>query len=179
MTLRRGGWGSRPRAVYSPWRWGDLALDWLHAGLSADNVAARRPGGPAARLPGADGAQLGIVAAGGGVAVVSGPRVEAEVSVARREDVCVAANLMEHPGVAERTVAAYDASATQPFPARLVAALAAADQTGGDLRGGQSAALRVVDPATPSATREAGVRSAARSICGSTTPANRSASYAG
>ncbi|MCK9926796.1 DUF1028 domain-containing protein [Frankia sp. Mgl5] len=87
---------------------------------------------------------------------MSGPRVEAEVSVARREDVCVAANLMEHPGVAERTVAAYDASATQPFPARLVAALAAADQTGGDLRGGQSAALRVVDPATPSGDTRSG-----------------------
>ncbi len=52
---------------------------------------------------------------------------------------------MEHPDVAERTVAAYDASWAQPFPARLVAALAAADGMGGDLRGRQSAALRVVD----------------------------------
>ncbi|WP_041939278.1 MULTISPECIES: DUF1028 domain-containing protein [Frankia] len=43
-----------------------------------------------------------------------------------------------------------------PFPARLVAALAAADAMGGDLRGRQSAALRVVDPATSSGETRSG-----------------------
>nr|WP_163551670.1 DUF1028 domain-containing protein [Candidatus Frankia alpina] len=129
---------------------GGTGLDALHAGLSADDVAAM-----IGRLPGADAAQLGIVAADGGAAVVSGPRVEAEVSAARRKNVCVAANLMEHPEVARRTIAVYDASSAQPFPARLVAALAA-DEMGGDLRGRQSVTLRVVDPAMSSGETQSG-----------------------
>jgi len=67
--------------------------------------------------------------------------------------VCAAANLMERHGVAEVAVGAYLTSTAASFSGRLLDGLSAADRMGADLRGRQSAALRVaagdddVDPA--------------------------------
>lgn len=56
----------------------------------------------------------------------------------------VAGNLLTGPGVIDAVVEAYTASARRSFAERLIAALAAGDAAGGDLRGRQSAALLIV-----------------------------------
>jgi uncharacterized Ntn-hydrolase superfamily protein len=110
-------------------------------------------GWPAARIhreletsEGAQAAQVAIIDAAGGVAVLSGPRVEPEAGDAQASGVVAVANLMERPGVPEAALAAYLESAESTLGGRLLDALAAADLLGGDIRGRQSAALRVVAP---------------------------------
>jgi uncharacterized Ntn-hydrolase superfamily protein len=55
----------------------------------------------------------------------------------------VAGNILAGPDVLEAMVAAYEAGAELPFPQRLLAAMQAAEQAGGDKRGRQSAALMI------------------------------------
>ncbi len=57
------------------------------------------------------------------------------------EGFSVAGNMLAGPAVIEETAKAYVASATLPFPRRLIAALQAGEAAGGDKRGKQSAAL--------------------------------------
>lgn len=58
------------------------------------------------------------------------------------------ANMMLNEGVPEAMVEAFDTS-PEPFPLRFVSALRAAQTLGGDLRGQQSAALKIVDTTLP------------------------------
>ena len=51
--------------------------------------------------------------------------------------------MLAGPRVIEETAAAYEASAALPFPRRLIAALKAGEDAGGDKRGKQSAALLI------------------------------------
>src|SRR4051794_23882172 len=55
----------------------------------------------------------------------------------------VAGNMLAGPQVIEETARAYEASASLPFPRRLIAALKAGEDAGGDKRGKQSAALLI------------------------------------
>jgi uncharacterized Ntn-hydrolase superfamily protein len=56
----------------------------------------------------------------------------------------VAGNMLTGPQVLEATAAAYAGSAQRPFAERLLAALEAGEAAGGDKRGKQAAALRIV-----------------------------------
>jgi len=56
----------------------------------------------------------------------------------------VAGNMLAGPQVLENTAAAYAANAHLPFAERLLAALEAGQAAGGDKRGQQAAALRIV-----------------------------------
>jgi uncharacterized Ntn-hydrolase superfamily protein len=60
-----------------------------------------------------------------------------------RETFSIAGNMLAGPRVIEETAAAYEASAALPFPRRLIAALKAGEDAGGDKRGKQSAALLI------------------------------------
>ena len=55
----------------------------------------------------------------------------------------VAGNMLAGPEVIEETAHAYEASASLPFPRRLITALAAGEAAGGDRRGKQAAALLI------------------------------------
>lgn len=119
--------------------YGDLGLDALHAGLTAAEVL------DALRSvdPNPERRQVGIVDMHGGIEVYTG---EACVAAAghRKADECAAlGNMVEGPRVWESMVEAYQASAGW-LPRRLLAALHAAEEAGGDSRGRRSAAMFVV-----------------------------------
>lgn len=59
------------------------------------------------------------------------------------EGVSVAGNMLAGPDVVARTLTEWRESAHRPFPERLLAAMRAGEEAGGDKRGRQSAALRV------------------------------------
>ncbi len=62
-----------------------------------------------------------------------------------RHHFSVAGNMLAGPQVIEATAQAYEAQADLPFARRLIAALQAGEQAGGDKRGKQSAALLIHD----------------------------------
>lgn len=103
--------------------------------------------------------QVGVVAAGGTVAARTGAWCIDHAGHARGDGFAVQANMMASPQVWPAMAAAFG-SAGGPFPRRLLAALTAAQQAGGDARGVMSAALLVVaaEPAESWAGRLVDVR---------------------
>ncbi len=87
--------------------------------------------------------QVAMVDAAGGAANFTGSRCIAEAGGRTGKGYAVQANLMANGTVPDAMAAAYEA-ASGPLAERLLAALAAAEQAGGDIRGRQSAALLVV-----------------------------------
>ena len=83
---------------------------------------------------------------GGRVAVHTGARCIRHAGHAVGDQVSAQANIMERDTVPAAMVRAYSAASGAGFAERLLAALAAAEGEGGDLRGRQSAALVVVSP---------------------------------
>jgi uncharacterized Ntn-hydrolase superfamily protein len=122
----------------APPTWGPVLLAALGSGVRASDAIALLGASPVA-----DRAQLAVVDRHGGVAVLSGTALEPAASDAQGRGVCAAANLMERPGVAAVAVGAYVTSKAPSFSGRLLDALSAADRMGADVRGRQSAALRV------------------------------------
>ena len=139
-VLPAGG-GAAAVQARSPAGWQATVSASLARGWSAARIRQELE-----RADGADAAQVAIVDEAGGIAVLSGPRVEAEAGHAQASGIVVVANLMERPGVPEAALAAYLESSASTLSGRLLGALAAADVLGGDIRGRQSAALRVVAP---------------------------------
>ncbi|HST85738.1 MAG TPA: DUF1028 domain-containing protein [Kineosporiaceae bacterium] len=142
------GYGAVAVQAGSPPNWGPVLLAALGSGVGAAEAVALLGASPVA-----EHAQLAVVDRQGGVSVLSGSALKPAASEARRHGVCAAANLMERHGVAEVAVGAYLTSTAASFSGRLLDGLSAADRMGADLRGRQSAALRVaagdddVDPA--------------------------------
>jgi uncharacterized Ntn-hydrolase superfamily protein len=87
--------------------------------------------------------QVAMVDAAGRVAVHTGARCIAAAGHVTGDGYCAQANMMRRDGVPEAMAAAYEATAG-PLAERLLAALDAAEAAGGDIRGRQSSALRVV-----------------------------------
>lgn len=120
--------------------YGELGLDVLRSGLTAEEaLTALRSVDPHPERR-----QVGMVDGRGRSAVYTG---EACVTAAghARGDGCIAlANMMAEDGVWDAMIAAYEDAAGSWFPSRLVAALEAAEEHGGDVRGRRSAAIEVV-----------------------------------
>jgi uncharacterized Ntn-hydrolase superfamily protein len=93
--------------------------------------------------PGVETRQVAMIDANGAVAVFTGTACVAEAGSAADEAVSAQANMMERDTVWGGMLAAY-ASASGDLAERLVAALFAAEDEAGDIRGRQSAALVVV-----------------------------------
>jgi uncharacterized Ntn-hydrolase superfamily protein len=87
--------------------------------------------------------QLGAVDARGRAAAYTGDGCIAHAADARGEGFSCQANMMAAPGVPEAMARAYSAREGD-LAERLLAALAGAEEAGGDVRGRQSAALLVV-----------------------------------
>jgi uncharacterized Ntn-hydrolase superfamily protein len=119
--------------------YGDVGLDALRAGLTAAEVSM------ALRSidPHPERRQVGIVDIRGGIEVYTGEACVAAAGHQTGENCAALANLVEGPGVWESMVDAYE-KATGWLPRRLLAALHAAEEAGGDSRGRRSAAIFVV-----------------------------------
>ncbi len=112
---------------------GDAAPDAL-AALVADDEAR-------------DVRQVAMVDAAGRVGAHTGARCIVDAGHRVGDGFSVQANMMRRPTVPDAMYEAY-VSSTQPLAERLVAALIAAEGEGGDLRGRQSAAIRIVRAAS-------------------------------
>jgi uncharacterized Ntn-hydrolase superfamily protein len=132
------GYGAVAVQAGAPPGWGAVVLAALGSGVRAAEAIALLGSSPLAEQ-----SQVAVVDRHGGVAVLSGGALEPASGQAQRPGVCAAANLMERPGVAAVAVGAYVTSAALSFSGRLLDALSAADRMGADVRGRQSAALRV------------------------------------
>lgn len=93
---------------------------------------------------GRDDRQLGVVDATGESATHTGPACLDWAGGIAEPGVAIQGNILAGPQVVEQMKAAWEAGAGRPLAHRLVAALRAGDQAGGDRRGRQSAALFVV-----------------------------------
>ena len=105
---------------------------------------------------GADMRQTAVVHADGRVAVHTGAGCVAEAGHVTGDGFSCQANMMARATVWDAMAAAYASAAGEPLAERLVTALEAAEDEGGDIRGRQSAALvagtielRVEDHADP------------------------------
>jgi uncharacterized Ntn-hydrolase superfamily protein len=87
--------------------------------------------------------QLHILSAEGRIAQHTGAACIDWCGSVSAPDVSVAGNMLAGPQVLQATLDAYRAHAGQPLALRLIAALEAGEEAGGDRRGRQSAALQV------------------------------------
>lgn len=94
--------------------------------------------------PGADKRQLIIVDADGKTAAWTGAECQEYAGHRSAENLAVAGNLLTGPAVLDAMIAAFEGSdADTPLPERLLAALSAGADAGGDRRGVGSAAIKV------------------------------------
>ncbi len=124
---------------------GPSGLALLRSGHDARHVLAAL----VASDSGASIRQLGVVDTQGFAAAHTGKDAIRYAGHHVGEGYAVQANMMLHEGVPQAMSAAYEAAAHLPLVLRLVEALAAAQAAGGDFRGQQSAALKIVSGDLP------------------------------
>jgi uncharacterized Ntn-hydrolase superfamily protein len=120
--------------------WGTGVLAEMKAGSSAAEAVA------ALTVPDAGRAhrQLAALDPRGGTAAFTGAESVAHADAREGPGVVVAGNMLTGPDVIEAALAAYRAAGDAPLAERLMGALVAAAEAGGDARGLASAALLVV-----------------------------------
>lgn len=126
---------ARSNPLYGVW-----SLELLEGGASADQVVAE----VTARDDNRDHRQLHVVDARGKAAVFTGAATVPWAGAEAHDGFSVAGNMLSGPEVLPAMVAAYLAHDGRPLPLRLMAALKAGEAAGGDKRGRQSAAMRIV-----------------------------------
>jgi uncharacterized Ntn-hydrolase superfamily protein len=94
--------------------------------------------------PGSDARQLHVQDAAGRIGTHTGPACIGWCGHAVHDGFSVAGNMLAGEEVLAETARAYMESAHLPFAQRLIAAMKAGEAAGGDKRGKQSAALRIV-----------------------------------
>ena len=133
------GVGATASQSFAEPSYGPRALAAMRTGTAPERVLAKL----VAADPQADTAQVAVVDSHGRVAAHTGPACVAERGHALADGVSCQGNMLAREGVPETMLAAYE-HAEGELADRLLAALDAAAASGGDLRGGQSAALVVV-----------------------------------
>lgn len=124
--------------------YGPRCLDLLAGGVGAADALAQ----VRAADDGREVRQVGVVSALSEVASFTGSMCIDHVSHAEGVGYTAQANMMAGDGVCEAMAAAFESS-SGPLASRLVAALVAAENRGGDARGQMSAALIVVEGTRP------------------------------
>jgi uncharacterized Ntn-hydrolase superfamily protein len=137
-------WGRAGIGALATQAWHDLRYGWeglalLDRGLSAAAVVHQLTNGD----EDAPNRQLGIIDRNNRVASYTGSRCLPWAGGMCGAGYAVQGNLLAGPQVVEAMAATFEASAGQPFVHRLVRALLAGDEAGGDRRGRQSAAVKV------------------------------------
>lgn len=120
---------------------GPLGLELLRAGRSAREVVDAL----IASDPEAAQRQLAVVDNQGGVAVHTGERCIPAAGDRTGEGFSVQGNLLARESCWPAMAEAYQAASDAPLSERLLRTLEAAEATGGDVRGRQSAAMVIVD----------------------------------
>ncbi|WP_412028377.1 DUF1028 domain-containing protein [Deinococcus yunweiensis] len=138
----RAGAGAVATQSYVNPTFGPDGLTLFQSGLSAPEVSAQFQHDD----PGITQRQYGLVDAAGHSATYTGPECHAWAGGVARPDVAIQGNILTGPEVVDAMLAAWEASAGRALPARLLRALRAGDDAGGDRRGRQSAALRCAGP---------------------------------
>lgn len=119
---------------------GPKGLNYLRQGLSAQQVLDILIGGDR----GKEFRQLAILDAKGNVAVYTGEKCIVYAGHLKGNQYSVQANMMANDSVIPAMKAAMDSLSALPLPERVMGAMLAAQASGGDIRGQQSAVLLVV-----------------------------------
>ena len=135
----RAGFGALATQAWHDLRYGWEGLALLEEGHSAASIVQRLTSGDDE----APNRQLGIVDRNNRVASYTGSRCLTWAGGMCGPGYAVQGNLLAGHQVVEAMAATFEASAGQPFVHRLVQALLAGDEAGGDRRGRQSAAVKV------------------------------------
>lgn len=134
----RAGAGAVATQALANLAYGPDGLQLLAEGTSAADAVARLTGADEGR----DDRQVGIVDASGGAATYTGSACFDWAGGVAEDGFCCQGNILTGPDVVEAMAAAFR-STTGELAVRLLAALKAGDDAGGDRRGRQSAALYV------------------------------------
>lgn len=137
-------WGAAGIGALATQAWHDLRYGYegfalLAEGRSAADIVQRLTHGD----PDAPNRQLGVVDAKNRLVSYTGSRCLPWAGGMCGDGFAVQGNLLAGPQVVEAMAGAYEQRRGQPFVERLVRALQAGDEAGGDRRGRQSAAVKV------------------------------------
>jgi uncharacterized Ntn-hydrolase superfamily protein len=135
----RAGAGAVATQAMSDVSFGPRGLDLLAGGVSAGEAIERLTGPDEQR----EHRQVGIVDARGAGATFSGGSCLDWAGGEAGDGYAVQGNILAGPQVVRSMVEAWQGSTGESFERRLLAALTAGDEAGGDRRGRQGAALRV------------------------------------
>lgn len=119
---------------------GPRGLDLLREGSTASTAMStliERDDQPAYR-------QLAVIDADGRVANYTGDKCVPAAGALSGDQVSVQGNMLASPAVYESMIRAYEEASGKTFTHRLLAALRAGEDAGGDARGSQSAVLKIV-----------------------------------
>jgi uncharacterized Ntn-hydrolase superfamily protein len=139
VSHARAGVGGVATQALANYVYGPDALELLSGGLSASQALARLTEGDDGR----DHRQAGIVDMAGGSATFTGSGCLDWAGGRTAPGIAAQGNILAGPDVVDVLIDTFIGSSV-PFPERLVRALKAAEDAGGDRRGRQSAALLVV-----------------------------------
>lgn len=120
--------------------YGPAGLDLLAQGQTPKQVIAALIAGD----PGRNVRQLHVMDARGRSAAYTGDQCVGWCGHISGEDYSIAGNMLAGAGVLDATAEAFRSHARADFALRLITAMAAGDAAGGDKRGRQAAALRIV-----------------------------------
>jgi uncharacterized Ntn-hydrolase superfamily protein len=120
-------------------RLGPLMLDLLRRGSSAQQAV----DAAAAATPRSDWRQLAVIDAAGRTASFSGGNVQPELAEVHGRDCVALGNIVRSKEVPAAMVRAFEADPAAPLAARLIAALKAGDEAGGEFKPLVSTALIV------------------------------------
>jgi uncharacterized Ntn-hydrolase superfamily protein len=135
----RGGIGAVATQAFVSPLYGTDGLALLAAGKAPDEIIAELT----ARDAGRDQRQLHLIDAEGRNAAFTGAKCIDWAGHLIDDDVSVAGNMLAGPEVVAQTLATYKQAMDKPFIERLLEAMQAGEDAGGDKRGKQSAALLV------------------------------------
>jgi uncharacterized Ntn-hydrolase superfamily protein len=140
VPFARAGIGAVATQANVNTTYGERGLELLREGLTPEEIVSVLTRADAGR----EARQLGVVAADGRSATYSGPGCNAWAGGRRGPSYAVQGNILTGEPVVAAMEKAFLASVGQRLALRLVAALRAGEEAGGDSRGKQSAALLVV-----------------------------------
>ncbi|MEV6286659.1 DUF1028 domain-containing protein [Kribbella sp. NPDC051770] len=135
----RAGAGAVATQASANLSYGPDGLDLLAEGLSAEEVVSRLTTADEGR----DSRQLGVVDSAGRSATFTGPECMNWAGGIAGEHFAAQGNILTGPEVVQAMADSWLTKSEESFAHRLVHALSAGDQAGGDSRGRQGAALRV------------------------------------
>jgi uncharacterized Ntn-hydrolase superfamily protein len=133
--------GALATQAYANPRYGPDGLQLLRDGLSADEVVRRLTEADAER----ETRQLGVVDGRGNAATFTGRECHEWAGGRTGAGYAAQGNILAAPAVVDALAETFEATAGRPFAERLLEALAAGQEAGGDKRGQQAAGLLVVE----------------------------------